>query len=155
MYIRKCRREDLPERARLFSDTVVNVNIKDYSEQQISTWSGRSQSLLSREDFLDALYTLVAVEDDAIVGYGNISRDGYIDHLYTHKDFQRRGIASAICDELERHAYNSGAESFTAHVSVTALPFFIRRGYHVVKELGAKIDGISLTNFLCKKNPLQ
>lgn len=152
MEIRRCTKEDLPEIARLFFDTITTVNASDYTKQQIAAWSGRCQSLLSREDFLSSLYTLVAISGGIIVGYGNIDSTGYIDHLYTHKDFQHRGIATKICNELEKYAYERGAKKFTVHASVTALPFFIHRGYQIVKEHQAEIDGLIFINFLCAKN---
>lgn len=68
MEIRRCTKEDLPEIARLFFDTITTVNASDYTKQQIAAWSGRWQSLLSREDFLSSLYTLVAISGGIIVG---------------------------------------------------------------------------------------
>ena len=151
MELRRCTNEDLPEIARLFFYTVTTVNTADYTKQQIDAWAGRWQSLLSREDFLSTLYTIVAVKDNIIIGYGNVDDTGYIDHLYTHRDYQHIGVATAICDELERRAHDIGAKRITVHASVTALPFFVHRGYHVVKEQQAELDGVILTNFLCEK----
>ena len=75
------------------------------------------------------------VKDNIIIGYGNVDDTGYIDHLYTHRDYQNIGVATAICDELERRAHDIGAKRITVHASVTALPFFVHRGYHVVKAV--------------------
>lgn len=30
--------------------------------------------------------------------------DGYLDRLYVHKDYQGRGVATALCDALEQAA---------------------------------------------------
>lgn len=41
-------------------------------------------------------YSIVAVENDVIVGFGDIDKTGYLDRLFVHKDNQRKGIATAI-----------------------------------------------------------
>ena len=40
------------------------------------------------------------------------------------------------------------------HASITAKPFFEKRGYKVVKEQKIERQGIFLTNFLMKKGKL-
>ena len=64
-----------------------------------------------------------------------------------HKDFQGRGIASALCDRLEK-----GAEGkIVTHASVTAKPFFERRGYRAVREQRVERNGVFLTNYVMEK----
>ena len=50
----------------LFYDTVHTVNCRDYSAEQ----------------------------NGQIVGFGDISRDGYLDRLYVHARFQWQGAAA-------------------------------------------------------------
>lgn len=69
-------------------------------------------------------------ENGVIVGFGDMSPNGYPDRLYVHRGFQRHGTARAICDELERFA----GGRVTTHASITAKPFFLNRGYRVVRE---------------------
>ena len=73
---------------------------------------------------------------------------GYLDRLYVHKDYQGQGIASAICDELERFAVG---KTFTTHASITAKPFFQHRGYRVVCKQEVIRRGVALTNFIMEK----
>ena len=75
---------------------------------------------------------------------------GYLDRLYVHKDYQGQGIASAICDELERFATG---KTFTTHASITAKLFFQHRGYHVVRKQEVIRHGVALTNFVMEKQP--
>lgn len=151
MEIRKYRPEDLPEIARLFEETIRQVNAGDYTKEQIQAWASRGWGLLGRNEFFERLYTLVALENGQITGYGNIDDAGYLDHLYVHKDWQGRGIASAICGRLEEYAGKLGRERITVYASVTARPFFEKRGYTAVEEHQAVLDGISLTNYFMEK----
>ena len=93
-------------------------------------------------------HTLVAVEDGQITGFGDMDDTGYLDRLYVHKDFQHRGIATALCDKLEGAVR---APRFTTHASITAKPFFERRGYKAVKEQQVERKGVLLTNYVMIK----
>lgn len=90
----------------------------------------------------------MAVADGVIVGFGDISVDGYLDRLYVHEDYQRQGIATAICNELERHC--TGKE-VTVHASKTAKGFFERRGYRIIRENIVERNGTSIPNYLMEK----
>ena len=59
MEIRKYRPEDLPEIARLFEETIRQVNAGDYTKEQIQAWASRGRGLLGRNEFFERLYTLV------------------------------------------------------------------------------------------------
>ena len=48
-------------------------------------------------------YSLVAVENEMIVGFGDIDKLGYLDRIYfVHEDYQGKGIGTMICNRLER-----------------------------------------------------
>ena len=68
-------------------------------------------------------------------------------HLYVHADHQNQGVATAICDALEQTAPGN----ITTHASITARPFFEKRGYKVIKEQLVERQGIFLTNFVMEK----
>lgn len=94
--------------------------------------------------------TIIAVKNGEIVGFGDMDETGYLDRLYVHKDYQGQGVASAICDELERFA---AGKTFTTHASITAKLFFQHRGYHVVRKQEVIRHGVALTSFVMEKQP--
>ena len=103
MRIRKYQPSDCPRLAELFYQTVHEVNKQDYTKEQLNTWaSGKVDLDAWNRSFLEH-YTLIAVEEGEILGFGDIDKTGYLDHLYVHKDHQREGIASGLCDKLEAH----------------------------------------------------
>lgn len=89
--------------------------------------------------------TLVVEEGGRILGFGDMTADGYLDRLFVHREAQGRGIASALCAALECRC---SASEFTVHASRTAQPFFQGRGYQVVREQQVECRGVLLTNFL-------
>lgn len=149
--IREYDTKDCEEIAALFYDTVHTVNAKDYSKEQLDVWAtGEVDKEAWNRSFLEH-YTLVAVEEDRIIGFGDITEDGYLDRLYVHKDFQHKGVATAICDKLERYYFT---QRLSTHASITARPFFEKRGYQVIKEQQVERNGILLTNFVMEKNKI-
>nr|WP_330420547.1 GNAT family N-acetyltransferase [Roseburia sp. AM59-24XD] len=64
--------------------------------------------------------------------------------MFVHKDNQRKGIATAICNQLEQFVEGN----ITTHASITARPFFEKRGYKVVMEQQAERRGVFLTNYV-------
>ena len=129
--------------AKLFYDTVHTVNAEDYTEEQLNVWATGNVDLEKWNQSFSDHHTFVAVEHEMIVGFGDIDKTGYLDRLFVHKDYQRKGIASALCDALEHAAGNA---RITTEASVTAKPFFEKRGYQVVKEQQIERQGILLTN---------
>lgn len=148
MFLRKYESTDCKEIAQLFYDTVHTVNAKDYTAEQLNVWATGHVDLEAWDKSFCEHYTVVAIENDKIVGFGDIDETGYLDRLYVHKDYQNRGIATTICDKLEQAV---DTETFTTHASITAKPFFLSRGYRVIKEQQVLRGGIYLTNYVMKK----
>ena len=148
MQIRTYEPADCKCLAELFYNTVHTVNAGDYTEEQLQVWATGKVDLAGWNQSFLAHHTLVAVEQGIVVGFGDIDETGYLDRLYVHKDYQRRGIASALCDVLERSVE---AGTITTHASITARPFFASRGYRVVKEQQVIRGGIALTNYVMEK----
>lgn len=148
MKLRRYRSGDCAEMAKLFYDTVRNVNIRDYSAEQVCAWADGNVDLAAWDKSFSEHYTVIAEENGVIVGFGDITEGGYLDRLYVHKDYQRQGIGDAMCDELESYP---DTDELTVHASITAKPFFISRGYAVVKEQQVERRGVVLTNFIMKK----
>ena len=108
MTIRKYRTEDCAEMAKLFYDTVHTVNAADYTEPQLNAWATGEVDLSKWNASFQIHNTVIAEIDGTIVGFGDMDETGYLDRLYVHKDHQRQGIATAICDALEEELHPRG-----------------------------------------------
>ena len=148
MIIRKYQPSDCKELTELFYNTVHNVNARDYTKEQLNVWATGQVDLEKWNESLQEHFSVVAVDDEIIVGFGDIDKTGYLDRLFVHTSYQRKGIATAICNQLEQAVQ----VDITTHASITAKPFFEKRGYKIVKEQQVERQGIFLTNFCMKKN---
>lgn len=146
MILREYRTEDCPEMAKLFYETVHTVNAKDYSPEQLDAWAMGQVDIAAWDASFLRHHTVVAERDGMLVGFGDLDGN-YLDRLYVHKDFQDQGIATVICDALEKMA----AGTVTTHASITARPFFEGRGYRVVKPQLVVCRGVEMRNFVMKK----
>ena len=152
MEIRKYRSGDCSALAELFDHTVHTINAADYTAEQLDAWSPGEVDLSRWDQSFQEHHTLLAVEGETVLGFGDMAPGGYLDRLYVHKDFQRRGVASALCGALEDAV---AAERIVTHASITARPFFEQRGYKVVKEQQVERQGILLTNYVMIKGDRQ
>ena len=71
--------------------------------------------------------------------------------FYCHPDFQGKGIGSRIIKKIEALALIQKNKKIFAEVSVNAKPFFINRGFEVIKEQVVHRNGVDLINFLMEK----
>ncbi len=130
MELRRYQPSDCKEVTELFYNTIHIVNAKDYTKEQLDAWATGQVDLEKWNQSLQEHYSIVAVDNEIIVGFGDIDKDGYLDRLFVHADYQEKGIATAICNQLEQVVEGK----ITTHASVTAKPFFEKRGYEVIKK---------------------
>ena len=114
----------------------------------MDVWATGTVDLKEWDKSFTEHYTVVAIDNNIIVGFGDIDKTGYLDRLYVHADYQGKGVATAICNRLEQAVQGK----ITTHASITAKPFFEKRGYKVVKEQQVERQGIYLINFCMEKN---
>ena len=117
------------------------------TKEQLDVWADGKADLKKWNRLLQEHYSIVAVENETIAGFGDIDLTGYLDHLFVHADYQGKGIATAICDQLEQAVQGN----ITTHASITAKAFFEKRGYRVLKEQQIERQGIFLTNYVMVK----
>ena len=148
MILRPYVSADLDELLILFYETVHTVNARDYTPAQLDAWAGPHTDRERWDRTLREHTSLVAEENGQIIGFGDIDTTGYLDRLYVHKDHQHQGIATFLCDRLEQAV---AAERLTVAASITARPFFEKRGYRVLQEQRVERHGIILTNYRMEK----
>lgn len=151
MKIRAYQSADCKELTELFYHTVHTINARDYTKEQLDVWATGQVDLERWDQSLRAHFSLVAVEGETIVGFGDLdAAEGYLDRLFVHADYQGKGIAAALCSQLESASHGT----IITHASITAKPFFEKRGYRVVREQQVERQGVFLTNYVMEKAAL-
>ncbi len=157
--IRAALQSDAVELKNLFQNTVLAINRRDYSQAEVEDWASCGDDLSNIENMIKTHYFIVAVNQQSeIVGFSSITSQGYLHSMFVHKDFQGEGIATMLLNEIEQYAITAGIMRITSEVSLTARPFFEKKGYIVEEEQKRKANQLSLTNFwmakqtICPKN---
>jgi|SRR5581483_635224 len=151
MLIRDYRPEDAPVLARLFFETVHRINSRDYSPAQVSAWAPAIPASERWHARLAASETVVAAEADRVLGFASLEADGHIDLLYCDADCIGRGVGSALLARLEAGARRRALARLYTEASITARPFFERRGYRVLRRREFERAGVTLVNFAMEK----
>lgn len=149
---RKAILSDIPELRELVKSTIRAINKADYEADEIEDWASCSDDLAHLEDLITHLYFIVSLDDEGLItGCSSIRKDGYLHSMFIHKDYQQRGIASFLLSKMEEYAAEQHMTVITSEVSITAKPFFEKKGYKVEKEQKRRAKNLYLTNYWMKK----
>ncbi len=127
--IRAATDADLEEMRRLFKETVRNIDIADYNENQKEVWASTIDDANLLKSKLATEHFFVAAKDDTLYGFASITDEGYIDFVYVHKDHQREGVAKKLYERLLELAKERHMTELTVKASVSARPFFEHLGF--------------------------
>ena len=151
MDFRNATISDLKEMQQLYIETIQSVCKNDYNSTQIEAWISGVKNMEGWTEVIKTQFVLLAIINNQIVGFGTLKDGNYIDFFYIHKNFQRQGIADKILTELELKAKKHQAKTITSDISITAKPFFEKKGF-VAKAKQKNIRlGIELINFKMEK----
>lgn len=151
MIFKKATISDLSEMQELYIDTIKSVCKNDYNPEQIEAWIYGVNNKERWIEVIETQFVLLAIIDGEIVGYGTLKDGNYIDFFYIHKDFQRKGIADKILAKLELEAQKQHSKIITSDISITARPYFEKKGFVVKTEQKNIRLGVELINYKMEK----
>ena len=118
-----------------------------YTPAEAAAWAAFTDDEPRFADFILDNWTLVAMVDDRVAGFGGLGADGYIASLYVDPGFARRGIASLLLDALIQEGRRRGAVRFHAAASRLSLPVFGRFDFRIVSEETVIRGGVPLVRY--------
>ncbi len=144
--------EDTPVLAAIFVASIEELAEDDYSDAQREAWASAAEDEGKFGKRLAGQLTLVATVGGSPVGFVSLKGKDHLDLLYVHPGFARQGVATALCDALEKLAGARGTTAVTVEASDTAEPFFVKRGYSGQQRNTVSIGDEWLTNTTMKKS---
>ena len=144
--------EDTPVLAAIFVASIEELAEDDYSDAQREAWASAAEDEGKFGKRLAGQLTLVATVGGSPVGFVSLKGKDHLDLLYVHPGFARQGVATALCDALEKLACARGTTAVTVEASDTAEPFFVKRGYSGQQRNTVSIGDEWLTNTTMKKS---
>ncbi|RFZ92806.1 GNAT family N-acetyltransferase [Mucilaginibacter conchicola] len=138
---------DLEQITQLYRDTILTVNLKDYSAEQTAVWASRADNTHAWAGKISDQHFLLEEEGGVITGFSSLTDGGHVDMLFVHKDHQGKGVAGKLLREIEQEAGRRGITRLTTDASKTARPVFEHFGFSVITEQTVMVDGVALNNF--------
>src|SRR5690606_31878705 len=124
---------------------------RDYTEAQVETWAGPAPEPARWIARMKTKQTFVACRRGEIVGFAEFEGDGHVNALYVHHEHQGKGIASRLLDRIEQEAERAAVDRLYTEASITARPFFERRGFVVVQPQEVAYRGLVFRNYKMEK----
>jgi len=143
--------EDTPVLAAIFAASIEELTGDDYSEAQQQAWASSADDEEQFGKRLAGELTLVATLQKSPVGFAALKGADQIDMLYVHPGAAGQGVASMLCEALEKLAGGRGAKSLTVDASDNAQEFFAKRGYVAKQRNTVTINGEWLANTTMRK----
>jgi putative acetyltransferase len=143
---------DVPILAAIFIAAIEELTADDYSEAQREAWANAADDEERFGKRLASELTLVATLQNSPVGFASLKGIDHIDMLYVHPSATGQGVASMLCDALEKLAGGRGAKSLTVDASDNAEGFFAKRGYVAKQRNTVTVNGEWLANTTMQKS---
>jgi putative acetyltransferase len=151
MRVRTHRNSDIPVISRLYYDTIHRVNSHDYTREQVDAWAPAVPEDSFWKERFKKYSVYVAEEDKRIVGFTELDSAGHIDCFFVHHEWQRRGVGTRLMERVVATAGMKQMPRLFAEVSLTAVPFFLDKGFVVIRENEAIRREVKLKQFAMEK----
>jgi putative acetyltransferase len=143
---------DAPVLAAIFATSIEGLTGDDYSEAQQQAWIAAADDEAEFGKRLASELTLVATLEGSPVGFASLKGKDHIDLLYVHPAAVGQGVATMLCEALEKLAGSRGAKSLTVDASDNAAEFFAKRGYEARQRNTVSLNGEWLANTTMRKS---
>jgi putative acetyltransferase len=141
---------DLPRLAAIFRASIEELTAEDYNDSQQAAWAALADDDAFGKKLADDL-TLVALLGGEVAGFVSLRGQDHIDMLYVDPQAAGQGIASTLCDALEKLAGARGTTKLSVNASDTARGFFEKRGYQPLHRQTVDCFGEWLGNTAMEK----
>jgi len=142
---------DLPLLAEIRLAAIEELTGDDYDESQRRAWADLADDEAGLGEALKKGLSLIALISGAPVGFIVLADGGVIDQLYVHPAVARTGVASALCDAIEKLARARKLENLVVDASDTAKPLFDKLGFTAERRNTISVEDVWLGNTRMKK----
>jgi putative acetyltransferase len=132
--------------ADIFRASIEELAADEYSAAQQDTWTAFADDEDAFAERLADRLTLVATIAGSPVGFACLEDNRQIDMLYVHPSVTGQGVASMLCDALEKLARARGTKRLSVDASDAARGFFEHRGYVARQRNSVSVGGEWLAN---------
>ena len=136
----------------IYFEATRRSNSRDYTSEQVERWIAKHDDLAEWTSRLAGTKPFVAVIDGRPIAFGELEPNGHIGFFYCHPDWEGRGAGSELMLAITAEALKLGLKTLHTEVSVTAEPFFTKKGFQTVEVNSPIICGAPAKQFIMRKD---
>lgn len=136
----------------VFYSAIHEIASQNYTPEQINAWAPAE---IDQDRWINKMRDInpfVVEVAGKIVAYADVQLNGYIDHFFVAGATARQGVGSMLMNHIHQSATTQSITTLTAHVSLTAQPFFTKFGFSIMEQCCPVIRGVAFSNALMSKN---
>lgn len=151
MILRPYAPSDLPALAEIYCQAVRRIGPEAYAPNQVEIWAQYPDDAMAFGQQLEKGYTLLAVDGENAMAFGQLEPSDHLSLLYCHPDYARRGVASAIYHTLEARADALQVPILRTEASRISRHLFEKFGFTVIEVETVYRGGIAFERFQMEK----
>ncbi|AXT53006.1 GNAT family N-acetyltransferase [Aquimarina sp. BL5] len=143
---------DLPLMQRLFYQTVTIYGSKIFTKEEVKIFS---RLALDKKHWIQKFtedFVYNAKLNGEVVGSFSLSKDGVIEYIFVHQNYQGRGIAKELYKTLENVAEDANIEVLTTRINISTRDFFKKNGFEIIKSIEKVAGGEDIVTYNGVKN---
>lgn len=137
--------------AKLVYNSVHTLCVNEYTPEQLDAWVPKNLYMPAFRHSLFRCYAIVAVHDKEIIGFMSTERDGYVNRLYTHPDWVKKGVATALLRKTEEWARAHKIKRLLLESSKSAEGFYTKNGFKKIGEIKSLKNDIEFISAKMRK----
>lgn len=150
IWLRDYEPDDAQATIDIFLRAIREVASRDYDPAQIAAWAKVDDAEIWGQ-YRASRPTWLAMIGSMPVGFTDLKADGCLDMMFVSPDHQGKGVASLLLAMVEKTAREKGLQRIFTEASLSARPFFERKGFTVLAAQKVEKRGQTLSNFLMDK----
>jgi putative acetyltransferase len=135
----------------IFQESILSIPSHYYTASQLLQWAAVFNNTAYWQQLLETQTCILCLQNTTPIGYISLAKNGFIDHLYVTALFQRKGLGTALIQQVEAYAKTKSIQLLETDASLIATPLFKKMGYQLVREYEKHFNGEVYTNSILKK----
>lgn len=148
MILRRFKETDTKQLCDIYYNTIHQVNQTDYTKEELEAWapSNSYNESTYKKDTLrwNKINPFIIEENGLLLGFAELEEKSHINCFFVHHEHQGRGIGTMLIDACIDEARKLECKKIITEVSITAKPFFLRKGFVITEPILCDINGMKM-----------
>ncbi|WP_109299457.1 GNAT family N-acetyltransferase [Aquimarina sp. AU474] len=138
---------DLPLMQRLFYQTVTSYGSMIFTKAEIKIYSRLATNKIYWQKKFKEDFIYNAKLNGEIVGSFSLDKNGTIEYIFVHMNYQGQGIANALYATMEEVAREASISTLTTRINLMTKDFFEKNGFNIVKNAVKVVGGEEVVSY--------